>query len=141
MDEVLSGPLAEPRFIALLLAAFSTVALVLAAVGLYGTMALTVREQTREIGIRLAIGASAADIRTAVLRKALVIAAAGIFFGLVGAIATTRLLGALLFNVSPTDPATLAGVCALLLIVALVAAYLPARRAMRIDVIHALRAE
>ena len=141
MDELLAGPLAEPRLTALLLTAFGAVALVLAAVGLFGAMSSAVREQTREIGIRVALGATPALIRGSVLRRAFALIGAGIAAGLVVALATTWLLQSLLFQVSPADPMTLLIVCVVLLGVAGVAAYLPARRATRIDPIVALRAE
>jgi ABC-type antimicrobial peptide transport system permease subunit len=141
MDDMLGGPLAKPRLGALLLVAFGAVALVLAAVGLYGVMASSVREQTREIGIRIALGATPARIRDSVLRRAMIVAGAGAFVGLATAIASTHLLRTLLFDVSPTDPVTLAAVSAILLGVALLAAYLPARRATRVDPVQALRAE
>jgi len=141
MDELLGGPLAQPRATAMLLAGFALVALTLAAVGLYGAMTQAVREQTREIGIRVALGATPTNIRDAVFREALVIVAAGSGLGVAGALGTTRLLQALLFEVSPTDPMTLGAVCGLLSVVAALAAYLPARRATRIDPVRALRSE
>jgi len=141
MDELLSGPLAEPRLTALLLSAFGVVALVLAAVGLFGAMSSAVREQTREIGIRVALGATPALIRGSVLRRAFSLIGAGIAVGLAVALAATRLLQSLLYQVSPADPITLVAVCAVLLGVAGVAAYLPARRATRIDPVTALRAD
>ncbi|MDB4877963.1 MAG: permease [Gemmatimonadetes bacterium] len=141
MDELLSGPLAEPRLSALLLSAFGMVALVLAAVGLYGVVASGVREQTREIGIRIALGATPTRIRDAIMRRAVVVAGAGACVGLALALMTTRLLRSLLFEVSPTDPLTLGAVWAALIAVALLAAYLPAQRATRIDPVQALRAD
>ena len=141
MDDMLGGPLSGPRFGAVILVAFGAVALVLAAVGLYGVMASAVRDQTREIGIRIALGATPGRIRDAVIRRAIVVAGLGSCVGLATALASMRLLRTLLFQVSPTDPLTLAGVCAVLLGVALLAAYLPARRATRIDPVQALRAE
>jgi putative ABC transport system permease protein len=141
MDALLAGPLSEPRLSAFLLAAFGLVALTLSAVGLYAVMASSVRRQTREIGIRVALGATPAIIRGSVLRRALTIAMIGSVVGLAGALATTRLLSAILYDVSPTDPVTLAAVSLLLLIVATLAAYIPARRATRIDPVEALRAD
>jgi putative ABC transport system permease protein len=141
MDQLLGGPLAEPRLTALLLTAFGVVALVLAAVGLFGAVSSAVREQTREIGIRVALGATPALIRGSVLRRAFTLIGVGIAVGLAVALVTTRLLQSLLFQVSPADPITLVIVCVVLLGVAGVAAYLPARRATRIDPIAALRAE
>jgi predicted permease len=141
MDQLLGGPLGVPRLSTLLSAGFGVVALVLAIIGLYGVMSATVREQTRAIGIRMALGATPGQIREAVLRQALVIVLIGSGVGLAGALVATRLLRTLLFDLSPTDPATLAAVSCLLLIVAVLAAYLPARRATRIDPVQALRAE
>jgi predicted permease len=141
MDDLLGEPLAQPRLTTLLLAAFGVVALVLATVGLYGVMASAVRERTREIGIRAALGATPARIRNTMLRQAIVVAGGGACVGLAAALATTRLLRSLLFEVSPTDPITLGAVSVLLMVVALFAAYLPVRRATRIDPIHALRAD
>lgn len=141
MDQLLDAPLAQPRMSATLLSAFGLVALLLAAIGLYGVMASLVREQTRELGIRLALGATQQRVCGAVLRRALVVTTAGAVVGLAGALATSRLLTRLLYQVSPTDPVTLLGVSALLLGVAFLAAYLPARRATLIDPVKALRAE
>jgi putative ABC transport system permease protein len=141
MDDVLGTPLAEPRLMALLITAFGAVALVLAAVGLYGAIASVVRERTHEIGVRMALGATPARIRDAILRQTLTITVAGASFGLLAALAVTRVLRALLFGVSPTDPVTLAAACAGLLAVAMAAAYVPTRRATQVDPVRALRAE
>jgi putative ABC transport system permease protein len=141
MDTLLGEPLAQPRLSALLLTAFGAVALVLACVGLYSAMAATVREQTREIGIRIAIGATPANVRGRVLRRAMRVAAAGTFIGLIGATVVTRSLRTLLFQVSPDDPLTLAAVSGVLLLATSLAAYLPASRATRVDPIRALKAD
>lgn len=141
MDDLLAAPLAEPRLSAFLLSAFGLVALLLAAIGLYGVMAAAVRQQTREMGIRLVLGATPGRLRDEVLREALVVTTIGAIVGLAGALVSSRLLGALLFQISPTDPLALAGACALLLVVATAAAYLPARRATRIDPASVLRME
>lgn len=141
MDDLLDEPLAQPRLSATLLSAFGVVALLLAAIGLYGVMASLVREQTRELGIRMALGATRERVRGAVLRRALVMTTAGAVVGLAGALAASRLLTKLLYQVSPADPMTLLGVSALLIVVALAAAYIPARRATLIDPVKALRAE
>ena len=140
-ETYLEGPLAQPRLNALLLVMFALAAVVLAAVGLYGVMASAVRERTREIGVRAVLGATPARLRRAVLGRALTVAGAGAVIGLGGALATSRLLGSLLFEVSPTDPVALLGASALLLAVAVVAAFVPARRATKIDPAQALRAE
>jgi predicted permease len=141
MDNFLNGPLSGPRLSALLLSAFGLAALMLAAVGLYGVMSSIVRERTREIGIRLALGATPELVRRAVLRQALVVAGVGAIVGLAGALATTRLLKSLLFEVSPTDPISLAIVCGVLIAAAAAAAYIPARRATRVDPASALRSD
>jgi putative ABC transport system permease protein len=141
MDEFLAGPLAQPRLSALLLSMFGFVALALAALGLYGIMATTVREQTREIGVRMALGATPGHVRREVLRRAMAVSLAGAAVGIVAALAASRVIASLLFQVSPTDPIALASACAALLIVALIAAYLPARHASRVDPARALQAE
>ncbi len=141
MDELLDEPLAQPRLGALLMSSFGLVALLLAAIGLYGVMASLVRDQTREIGIRIALGATPARVRSDVLRRAAIVTSVGAVVGLVAASATSRLLAALLFQVSPTDPVALGGACVVLLAVGALAAYVPARRATRIDPVQALRAD
>jgi putative ABC transport system permease protein len=141
MDDLLTEPLAQPRLSAVLMSGFGLVALLLAAIGLYGIMASAVREQTREIGVRMALGATPDRVRQDVLRRALGVAAAGTAVGIVGALATSRILGSLLFEVSPTDPIALSGACVVLLAVAAVAAYIPARRATTIQPASALRAD
>ena len=141
MDELLDAPLAQPRMSALLMSAFGAAALLLAAIGLYGLMASVVRERTRELGIRMALGAAPERLRREVLGQALAVAGSGVAVGVVAALATSRLLTNLLFEVSPTDPVALAVACGTLLLVALVAAYLPARWATRIDPASALRAD
>lgn len=140
-DYLTRGPLARPRMSALLLSGFGLAALLLAAIGLYGVMSLAVRERTHELGIRKALGASATRLHRAVLGEALTTTIAGIGLGLVAALLMTRLLGAMLFGTTPADPVTLAGVAGLLLLIAVVAAYLPARRATRVDPMDALRGE
>jgi len=141
MDEILDEPLAQPRLGALLTSTFGLVALLLAAIGLFGVMASLVRERTREFGIRMALGASAGQVRMAVLRRAALVAGSGAVVGLVVALASSRLLTALLFGVSPTDPIALGAACLVLLVVAAAAAYLPARRATSIDPVQALRSD
>ncbi len=141
MDELLGQPLAQPRLGTFLLTAFGVVAILLAAIGLYGVLSFVVRERTREIGIRVALGATPGMIRRNVVREALLVCAGGIGVGLVVALATTRLLAVMLFGISPTDPATIGAVCVLLVGVAALAAYLPARRATRVDPVRALRVE
>ena len=115
--------------------------MLLAAVGLYGIIASAVSQQTREFGIRMALGAAPSAVRNMVLKQALVVAGAGTVVGLAAAVAGSRLLTAMLFETRPSDPMTLAGVSVLLLMTAAGAAYIPARRATRIDPVRALRAE
>jgi putative ABC transport system permease protein len=141
MDDLIAPELATPRFDALLLSLFAVVAVVLAAVGLYGIMASAVTQQERELGIRMALGATSAEVRNMVLRQGVLVAGAGTVIGLAGAIVGTRLLTSMLFGVMPSDPATLGGVAVLLLLIAAGAAYLPAHRATRIDPASALRAD
>jgi putative ABC transport system permease protein len=141
MDDVLAPSLAEPRLGTMLMTSFGLVALLLAAIGLYGVMASLVRDQTREIGIRIALGASVGRVRAEVLRRAGIVVGVGAVAGLGAALAASRMLSALLFDVSPSDPVSLGGACLVLLLVAGIAAYLPARRATRIDPVQALRAE
>jgi putative ABC transport system permease protein len=139
MDEVLDAAAAEPRFTTSLLGALSGIALLLAVVGIYGVIAYSVAERTQEMGIRLALGAERGDILRLVLRQGLVLALSGIALGLAGSFAVTRLLGSLLYHVSTTDPLTFAAGSVLFVVVALVASYVPARRATRVDPIIALR--
>jgi putative ABC transport system permease protein len=141
MDDVVSGSVAQPRFASQILGLFAVLALVLAAVGLYGLIAYTVTQRTHEIGIRMALGAEPRDVLKLVLGQGLKLALVGAAMGIAGALALTRLMQGLLFQVSPTDPVTFISVTALLTIVALAASYLPARRAMRVDPMIALRYE
>jgi hypothetical protein len=141
MDGILAQPLAQPRLGALLMSTFGFAALLLAAIGLFGVMAALVRDQTREFGIRMALGATPQRVRAEVLRRAGVIAGIGAAVGLVVALMTSRLLTTLLFQVSPTDPIALAVACLVLLGVTAAAAYLPARWATSIEPVQALRAD
>jgi ABC-type antimicrobial peptide transport system permease subunit len=124
-----------------LVTAFGGVALALAAVGLYGVVSYVARQREREIGVRMALGAAPGRVLGLMLRQGMTPVAAGLAVGLAGALAATRALQALLFEVSATDPLTFAAVPALLALVALAASYLPARRASRVDPLVALRAE
>ena len=141
MDDVIAPQLVQPRLNALLLSAFAFAAVLLAAIGLYGIMASAVSQQTRELGVRLALGATPDRLRAMILRQALTVAGAGALAGLLVALAGSRLLTTMLFEVSPTDPVALLGACGLLLAVALLAAYVPARRATKLDPMVALRCE
>ena len=140
-DELLDAPLSQPRMSALLMSVFGVAALLLAAIGLYGLMASIVRERTRELGIRMALGAEPERLRRDVLVHALSVSGVGAAIGLVAALGTSRLLSSILFEVSPADPVALAAACGVLLAVVLIAAYAPARRATKIDPANALRAD
>jgi predicted permease len=141
MQAVVADALGQPRFNLLLLNLFAALALVLAAVGIYGIVAHSVSRRTREIGIRLALGAPAARVLGMVVSRGLALTALGVAIGLAGALLTTRLMAALLFEVSATDPLTFLTLALLLLAVAALASYLPARRATRIHPTMALREE
>ena len=141
MDEALAASVAQPRFRTVLLGLFATAAMLIATCGLYGLMAYAVTQRRREIGVRMALGATRRDVLCLVLTRALRIVAAGLIVGLAGAAAVTRLLQTFLFAVTPTDPLVFTIVTLLLLMVGLMAAWLPARRATRIDPWSALRAE
>jgi ABC-type antimicrobial peptide transport system permease subunit len=138
---VVSSALGGPRFAASLFAAFALVALLLCALGLYGLLSFSVSRRTREIGVRVAVGATPASVRGLVLREGLVLAALGIGLGLAAAAFGSRALSALLFAVQPVDPLTFVLVPVALLLVAGIACLLPASRASRVDPIVALRAE
>jgi putative ABC transport system permease protein len=141
MEQLLSQSVARRRFNLALLALFASVALALAAVGIYGVMAYTVEQRRHEIGIRLALGAQARDVFRLVVGQGMGLALAGIGLGLVAALAATRLMSSLLYGVSAADPLTYAGIALLLAGVAFAACYLPARRASRVDPMDALRQE
>jgi putative ABC transport system permease protein len=138
---LLAGPLARPRFNALLLVGLSAIALVLAAVGLYGVIASFVSQRTHEIGVRIALGAQARQVRRLVFGKGMLLTGIGAAVGSIGALAATRALSSVLYDVRPSDPATLFGAAALLVGTAAAACYVPARRASRVDPLIALRAD
>jgi ABC-type lipoprotein release transport system permease subunit len=139
--EYLRRPLASPRFIALLLSTFATAALLMSSIGLYGVMAASVRQRHAEIGVRLALGATASAVARLVLSEGLRLALIGATIGLALAFTVTRLLRGLLFQIEPLDPVSLFGAAALLVAAALAATYLPARLATRVDPVEVLRAE
>jgi putative ABC transport system permease protein len=140
-DEVLAEAVAPARWSATLLGTFASVALVMAVLGVFGVLSYLVSQRTRELGIRIALGASTSEVQRLVVMRGLSLVAVGLALGVVGAIALTRFMTSLLYGVTPTDPLTFAGVAAALTVAALMAAYLPARRATRVDPVIALRAE
>jgi putative ABC transport system permease protein len=141
MEEYLATSVASPRFQTRLLALFAGLGLALTAVGLYGVMAYAVAQRTREFGIRLALGARPGEVLGLVMRGGLALVAIGLAAGIVAAIFATRLLAGALYGVNRLDPATFGGVAAVLLAAGMLASYLPARRATRVDPIGALRSE
>ncbi|HKB64564.1 MAG TPA: ABC transporter permease [Pyrinomonadaceae bacterium] len=141
MDEYISATVATPRFNATLLVIFAAVALVLTIVGLYGVMSYSVAQRTNEIGIRMALGAQTGDVLRLIVSQGFKLVLVGLGLGLLGALCLTWVIGSLLFGVTTKDPLTFAAVAVLLAVVALLACYIPARRATRLDPLHALRYE
>ncbi len=141
MDEVVSKSMVQPRFLALLLATFSGIALFLAAIGIYGVMAYSVAQRTQEIGVRMALGARPLHVLRLIFQQSLGMLLIGTVIGLAGAFALTRLMRTLLFEITATDPLTYVSVIGLLTVVALLACYIPARRAAKVDPLIALRYE
>jgi putative ABC transport system permease protein len=141
MDERVSATLETRRFAVVLLGSFGGLALLLAAIGLYGVLAFTVSQRTREIGIHMALGAQAGDVLRMVIKQGMSLVLIGVLLGVAGAYVATRAMQSLLFGVSATDPMTFAVVPLLLAIVGFVACYVPARRATKVDPLVALRYE
>ncbi len=141
MEQVVAEATAEPRFYALLIGTFAAVALILAAVGIYGVMSYSVSRRTQEIGIRMALGAQPGDVIKIVVKQGALLAAFGVGTGLIGALAVTRLMTRLLYGIRPSDPLTFVVVALLLSTVAGFASYIPARRATKVDPMVALRYE
>ena len=141
LDELMEASTAQPRFRTFLLGGFAGIALLLSAIGIYGVMAYTVSRRTREVGVRMALGASPVDILKLIFGESMALTLVGVGFGLVGAYAVTGVMKTLLFGVTSTDPFTFSSVTLLLCSVALLAGYIPARRAMRVDPMAALRDE
>jgi putative ABC transport system permease protein len=141
MDQVVADSNAQPRFVMLLLAVFAAVALLLAAVGIYGVMSYSVARRSHEIGIRMSLGARPADVLWIVVRQGMAQALAGTAAGVAGALLLSKLMAKMLYGVQPTDPVTFTGVAGILVLVALLAAGVPARKATHIEPMAALRSE
>ena len=141
LNETVSDSLAQRRFAMIIVVLFALTALLLTGLGIYGVISYIVSERTHEIGIRLALGAEKRDILKMVLRQGLGLAIAGAVVGLAGSVMLSHLITGLLYGVKPTDPATFGAVAVILMSVALIACYVPARRAMRVDPMIALRHE
>jgi ABC-type antimicrobial peptide transport system permease subunit len=141
IEQRLDESLARRRFSMLLLGVFAGVALILATIGIYGVMAYLVNQGTREIGIRMALGATQGNILSLVVRHGMALALSGVTIGLVAAFLLTRLIRSLLFGVQATDPVTFAEIASLLVLVALLASYIPAHRAARVDPLTSLRCD
>ncbi|HEY6271566.1 MAG TPA: FtsX-like permease family protein [Terriglobales bacterium] len=141
MEDLLYDSVASPRFDARLFGILAALALALTLVGIYAVVSYAIRHRTREFGVRIALGAESGDILQLVLKRGVVTVLAGVVIGLAGALSLTRFLHSLLFDVSPLDPATYAGVAAMLVAVSLLACYIPARRATKVDPMVALRYE
>jgi putative ABC transport system permease protein len=138
-EQRVSDSVAPRRYLVSLMSLFSLVALALAATGIYGVLSYLVAQRTREIGIRMALGATAGAVLSLTLKRGMALILVGTAIGLAGAFALTRLIKTLLFGVSATDPATFALMASLLVVVALIASYIPARRATKVDPMVALR--
>ena len=141
LTDFLARSMARTSFTLIMLGIAAAVALFLGSVGIYGVISYVVSQRTREIGVRMAMGAETGDVSRMVLKQASMLAGLGVLIGLFGAFGLTRLMSALLFGVSPMDPATFVSVALALSAVALLASYLPARRAARVDPVVALRFE
>jgi putative ABC transport system permease protein len=141
MDDIMSTSVAQPRLETVLLGIFGGLAMLLAAVGIYGVMSYAVTRRTSEIGVRMALGASRNQVLLLICKQGLRLATIGLAAGLALALGVTRLMSKVLFGVSPTDPLTFASIIAILAAVALLACYIPARRATRVDPMMALRYE
>jgi putative ABC transport system permease protein len=141
MSEVVASTIAQPRINTVVLSVFAGIALLLAAIGIYGVTSFAVSQRTREIGVRMALGAQQRSVLSLVVRQGMIPVLAGLVVGLLAAFAATRVMQNLLFEVQPTDPTTFAAITVLLGAVALAASVIPAWRAARVDPVEALRSE
>jgi putative ABC transport system permease protein len=141
MESLLDRRVADKRFLMVLMGVFAALAMVLTVIGLYGVMSYAVNQRTQEIGVRMALGAGAGAIQRMILRHGMILVLNGVALGLAASWLLTRLMTNLLFAVSPTDPLTFGAISLVLIIVALLACLIPARRAMKVDPIVALRQE
>jgi putative ABC transport system permease protein len=141
LQDLVSADLAQPRFTMLLLGSFAGAAVLLAGIGLYGVMVFGVTQRTREIGVRVALGAQRGDVLRLVMRRGMLLVGIGLAIGTAGALALGRIVAGLLYGVTPADLPTMVTVAVFLAAVAMVATYLPARRAARVDPIAALKTE
>jgi putative ABC transport system permease protein len=141
MEQLVSTSVAQPRLNAVLLMIFACVALLIAAIGIYGVLSYSVSQRTREIGLRMAIGAQPGGVLLLIVRQGMAVALAGIAVGVAVAVAVSRVLSALLYGIQPRDPVTFLIVATVLALVALIACYVPGRRAARLDPVLALREE
>jgi putative ABC transport system permease protein len=141
MNQIVSGSLERRRFLLMLLGTFAALALLLSVVGIYGVIAYSVGQRTHEFGIPMALGAQRHQLLLMMLSQSVWTLAVGLTIGVAGALTVTRLMGSLLFGIGPADPLTLSLMAAILLVVALIASYLPARRAAEVDPMVALRDE
>jgi putative ABC transport system permease protein len=139
VEENVSATVAQPRFRTWLFSIFAVAGFILTLIGIYGVISYSVSQRTRELGIRIALGAQSGSLLKLVLRQAAILAVTGAVFGVIGSVFLTRLLASQLFEVKPGDPVTLLGTALLMMIIALVAAWVPARRATKVDAIVALR--
>ena len=141
LEDAVGEAVARPRLLTVLLGLFGAMGLILGALGLYGVLSYLVNQRTREIGVRIALGAQRGDVLNMVVRRGLALAVAGITVGLGGAVLLTRLMQGMLYGVTSTDPLTFAAVAGVLLLVAVIASVIPALRATRVDPLVALRSE